>query len=201
MKILNVLFDLVLALTIFVFITNSIVVNTTSRYLYDDINQVPYKEYTLVLGTSKNGKAGINPYFKYRMEAAALLYQKGKTEKIIVSGDNHIKTYNETEDMHDYLVQLGVPSKAIIKDYAGFRTLDSVLRAKKVFQCQSLIIVSQKFHNQRAVFIAKNHEMDVVAYNAEDVGGGKTLTHFRELFAKTLVLIDLYILNRGPKFL
>jgi SanA protein len=155
----------------------------------------------LVLGSGKNGRNGINLYFKYRMEAAAELYFQGKVKKLIVSGDNHIKTYDETTDMADYLIDLGVPDHDIIRDYAGFRTLDSVVRAKKVFNCKSLIIVSQKFHNQRAVFIARHHNIDAVGYNAQDVQSKNNFTHWREFAAKFGTIIDLFLLNRQPKFL
>ena len=92
---------------------------------------VPEKECALVLGANKSGKNGINKYFQYRMEAAADLYFHKKEKKIIVSGDNHIKCYDETTDMAEYLIGLGIPDSVIIRDYAGFRTLDSVVRSKK----------------------------------------------------------------------
>lgn len=154
-----------------------------------------------MLGSGKNGRFGINPYFKYRMEAAAELYLNRKVKKLVVSGDNHIKSYNETTDMAEYLISLGVPDEDIIRDYAGFRTLDSVVRAKKVFNCKSLIIVSQKFHNQRAVFIARHYRIDAVGYNAQDVQSKNNFTHWREFAAKFGTIIDLYLLNRQPKFL
>src|SRR5205085_2867101 len=135
---------------------------STEKHLYNRIEDLPEKDVALVLGTSKNGRYGINTYFKHRMIAAADLYFSGKVKKILVSGDNHIKTYDETTDMAEYLIDLGVPDKAIIRDYAGFRTFDSVVRAQKVFHCNSLIIVSQNFHNQRAVFIAHHFGIDAV---------------------------------------
>lgn len=181
--------------------SNCVIIYSTSKYLYDSIDELPQKEFGLVLGSGKNSRFGINLYFKYRMEAAAELYFEGKVKKLIVSGDNHIKTYDETTDMANYLIDLGVPDRNIIRDYAGFRTLDSVVRAKKVFNCKSLIIVSQKFHNQRAVFIARHHNIDAVAYNAQDVPSKNNFTHWREFAAKFGTIIDLFILNRQPKFL
>ena len=89
----------------------------------------------------------------------------------------------------------------IVRDYAGFRTLDSVIRAKKVFNCSSLIIVSQKFHNQRAVFIARKNGIDAVGYNSKDVTSKNNLTHLREIGAKFMAIIDIFVLNRQPKFL
>lgn len=181
--------------------SNCLIIFSTSNHLYDSIDAVPKKEFALVLGAGKKGKYGINLYFKYRMEAAAELYFEGKVKKLIVSGDNHVSTYDETTDMANYLVGLGVPTDDIIRDYAGFRTLDSVVRAKKVFNCKSLIIVSQKFHNQRAVFIARHYNIDAVGYNARDVQSKNNFTHWREFAAKFGTIIDLYLLNRQPKFL
>ncbi len=181
--------------------SNCLIIWSTHNDLFDTIEEVPQKEFALVLGSGKNGHHGINLYFKYRMEAAAELYFNKKVKKLIVSGDNHLKTYDETTDMAEYLIGLGVPEKDIIRDYAGFRTLDSVIRAKKVFNCKSLIIVSQKFHNQRAVFIAKHHNIDAVGYNAQDVPSKNNFTHWREFAAKFGTVIDLFLLNRQPKFL
>lgn len=174
---------------------------STESYLYDSIETVPSKEYALVLSANKNGKFGINQYFQYRMEAVANLYFNKKVKKIIVSGDNHIKTYDETTDMANYLIAMGVPDSVIIRDYAGFRTLDSVVRSKKVFNCKSLIIVSQKFHNQRAVFIAHQNGIDAVGYNAKDVESKNNLTHLREIGAKFVAVLDLFVFCRQPKFL
>ena len=174
---------------------------STEEFLYDTVEMVPEREYALVLGANKNGYYGINNYFKYRMEAASSLYFNGKVKRIIVSGDNHIKTYDETTDMAEYLIGLGVPDAVIIRDYAGFRTLDSVVRAKKVFHCNSLIIVSQEFHNQRAVFIANQYGIDAVGFNAQDVRSKKNFTHWREIAAKFLTILDLYLFNTQPKFL
>ena len=169
--------------------------------LYSDIDNVPSKEFALVLGTSKAGRGGTNLYFKYRMEAAAELYHAKKVKKIIVSGDNHIKSYDEPTDMENYLLSLGVPNSAIIKDYAGFRTLDSVIRAQKVFNAQSLIIISQEFHNKRALCIAKHNNLDAIAYNAKDVKRRLGSFHWRELLARPLMVLDIFLFNTQPKFL
>ncbi len=182
-------------------LANTIVKLQVKNQLYTTLDHVPFREVGLVLGANKKGRNGLNPYFKYRMEAAAALYLNGKVNRIIVSGDNHIKSYNETDDMRDYLVTLGVPKSAITCDYAGFRTLDSVVRAKKVFGCHSLTIISQAFHNQRAVYIANQNGLDAVGFNAKDVGSRKNLTHIREVFAKLLVVLDVHLFNRKPRFL
>lgn len=179
---------------------NYIIISKSEPYLFDQVKELPHKKTALVLGTIK-GSNGINPYFKYRMEAAAELYFEGKIEQILVSGDNHVVGYDEPTDMANYLVNLGVPRSVIILDYAGFRTLDSVIRAKKVFNCSELIIVSQKFHNQRAVYAARAIGIDAVGYNATDVRSKNNFTHYREIVSKFVMILDLHAFHTEPKFL
>jgi len=177
------------------------ITRTTEKQLYSNINEIPANRVGLVLGTSillKNGK--YNPYFIYRMEAAAELFHSGKVEFLIVSGDNHIKGYDEPQDMEDYLINLGVPSSKVIKDYAGFRTFDSVIRANKVFGQTKLTIISQKFHNERALFICNHNNIEAIAYNAKSV----TFTQrnsIREYLAKFKAVLDVFVLRTKPKFL
>ncbi|MFI5150051.1 MAG: vancomycin high temperature exclusion protein [Bacteroidia bacterium] len=179
-------------------------VNSSTRTrIYSDLNLIPENEVALLLGTSKNeGEGYINLFFKYRIQAAAALYKAGKIHAIIVSGDNHAEGYDEATDMRDALMALGVPEKAITLDYAGFRTLDSVVRCKKIFGVTKLTIISQEFHNQRAVFIASRYGMDAVAFNAKDVPTQYALrTTIREYFARFKAVLDLYVLHTSPKFL
>lgn len=192
---------LFLAGVLCLWISHKQVVLQTKSQIYTTIEAVPFRPYGLVLGASKDGKNGLNPYFKNRMDATLLLYEAQKIDTIIVSGENSSNTYNETQDMTDYLVEHGVPRSKIIRDFAGFRTLDSVVRSKKVFGCDSLIIISQEFHNQRALYIANYYGIQAIAYNAKDASSSFNLTHIREYFAKFLVLIDLHILKTKPIFL
>lgn len=136
-----------------------------------------------------------------RMEAAITLFKAGKVKRILVSGDNHISSYNETDDMANYLIENGIPKSAIIKDYAGLRTFDSVIRANRVFGFNSITIISQQFHNQKALFIANYMDLDAVAFNAKDVNSKNNYTHYRSYLAKCLAIFDLYIIKRKPKFL
>jgi SanA protein len=163
---------------------------------------MPFNNIGLVLGTSKYTTGGINLYYKYRIEAAAELYFKGKIKHIIVSGDNHINGYNEPEQMKASLIKLGVPSNKITCDYAGLRTLDSVVRLKKIFMTQKVTIISQKFHLQRALFIAQHYNIDAIGYCSKDVGDNyNRTTQFRELFARSKAVLDLYVLRTKPKYL
>lgn len=187
---------------IFLLTSNIIIVSSTKSKIYASVSEVPYNDIGLVLGTSKYTKGGINLYYKYRMESAAELYFNGKIKHIIVSGDNHVNGYNEPEQMKQSLVKLGVPAERITCDYAGLRTLDSVVRLKKIFMTQKVTIISQKFHLQRALFIAQYYKIEAVGYCSKDVGSKyNRTTQFRELLARSKAMLDLYVLGTKPKHL
>ncbi len=166
-------------------------------YCYDEIEMVPRHRVGLVLGT----KAGGNPYFTHRIEAAASLYRTGAVEHLIVSGDNGRASYNEPMDMRTALIAAGVDSSDITLDFAGFRTMDSVVRALKVFGQNEFIVVSQRFHNERAVYIAQEHCIKAIGFNADDVDARRGLrTIVREKFARAKVFVDLFF-GVEPHFL
>lgn len=172
--------------------------------IFTRLEAVPTNDVGLVLGTSrllKNGKP--NLHFNQRIAATTSLYHAGKVRHLLVSGDNHVVTYNEPEDMRAALVSAGIPAEAISCDYAGFRTLDSVVRAKEVFGLTSCTIISEEFHCPRAVWIARNHGLDAIAFAAPDVSlkGWSLRATIREKLARGWCSIDLYLLHRGPKFL
>jgi len=174
----------------------------TKERLYSDLQTIPSKKVALVLGTGKHLKGGSpNPYFKYRIEAAARLYKAGKVKHILVSGDNNTKYYNEPIHMRADLMSQGVPAEAITLDYAGFRTLDSIVRAKEIFSQNDFIIVSQSFHNERALFICDFYGIKAIAFNAEDFPVDFFKTPLREYFARLRAVLDLYVLQTQPKFL
>lgn len=172
-------------------------------FVFSNVADVPANKVALVLGTSQYLADGrTNLYFEYRIKAAAQLYKAGKVQYVIVSGDNKAHNYNEPRAMKRALVKLGIPEEKIYLDYAGFRTLDSVVRAREIFGQDKYVIVSQPFHNKRAVFIARRRGMEPVAYNAKDVelhSGFKT--QVREKFARVKVFLDLYVLQKQPYFL
>ena len=155
----------------------------------------------LFLGAKKLGNRD-NLYFKYRIQAAAELWHAGKVEFLIVSGDNREKYYNEPVDMRNALIEQGVPKDKIVYDFAGLRTLDSVVRAKKIFGLTEITLVSQKFQNERAAYIAKANGMNVVGYNARDVEGyAARKTEDREVLARVKMWLDVNITNEQPKHL
>ncbi|WPO82515.1 ElyC/SanA/YdcF family protein [Chryseobacterium sp. JJR-5R] len=162
---------------------------------------VPETKTGLLLGTSRtldNGQP--NGYFNNRIEATWELYKSGRIQYIIASGDNSRKDYNEPEDMKQALIGKGIPEGHIFMDFAGFRTLDSIVRAKEIFGQHKIIVISQKFHNERAVFLARQNGIDAFGFNAADVNkyaGFKT--NVREYLAKSKAYLDL-LLGVEPKF-
>lgn len=190
-------------LPLFLVFTPSIVVWANgSKKSFNNTSEVPHKKVGIVLGTTAKVAGRDNLYFKYRMDAAAELYQAGKVDCFIVSGANPSAYYNEPKAMAEAMVTLGIPKDIIIKDYAGFRTLDSVFRAQKVFGVEEAIFVSQAFHNHRAIFIADHIGMNASGYNSKDVPSSHGLRiRAREVLARVKMFLDLHILKTQPKFL
>jgi len=169
---------------------------------FSDASKIQENNVGLVLGTSKylsNGR--INLYFKYRIDATVELFTKGKIDFILVSGDNGNKHYDEPSDFKNELVLQGIPEHKIFLDYAGFRTLDSMVRAKAIFGLDSITVISQRFHNERAIYLAEQHGLAAVGYNAKDLSGNYGLkTQIREYFARTKAIVDI-LFKVQPKFL
>lgn len=181
---------------------NRRVTNSAMGKCYDEVGLIPHNKVGLLLGTAPRlGNGCRNAYFDYRIEATVNLYKAGKIDYVLISGDNRKQDYNEPEEMRNALVAGGIPSEKIVLDYAGFRTLDSVVRADKVFGQKSFTIISQKFHNERALYLAEYFGIDAIALNAKDVSafwGFKTKC--REVLARVKLFIDLQI-GKQPKFL
>ncbi|MEQ9403783.1 MAG: ElyC/SanA/YdcF family protein [Cyclobacteriaceae bacterium] len=189
------------SVVLFILITNIWVVSSTADNIYSE-EDIPGNKVALVLGTSKRTIDGSpNRFFVERMSAAAALYGKDKVRHLLVSGDNSSKYYNEPRDMLNALGDLNIPDKDITMDFAGFRTLDSVVRSKEVFGQDSITIVTQQFHCYRSLFIANKFGIKAIAYSADkDQSIGLSLA-FREILARSFAVADLYIFQRKPKFL
>lgn len=174
----------------------------SEEFLYTSTDSIPECKTAVLLGTSKFMANGSKNYFFYnRITAAETLFKSGKIRAIIISGDNSLSYYNEPADMKKELMKAGIPDSVIYLDYAGFRTFDSMIRAKEVFGQTKFIVVSQQFHNERAVFIARKYGIEAYGFNAEDVSAYSGFkTKVRELFARVKVFIDVYT-NKQPKFL
>lgn len=182
---------------------NLIVERSAEGKVFSDIKSVPHRKVALLLGTSPLNRLGRpNTYFTNRILTAAELYRSGKIDYIIASGDNHTRKYDETTAMRDSLIARGVPSDRIITDFAGFRTLDSVVRAKEVFGCDSLTIISQADHDARALYIAKANGIDAVAVEAPILAGRlvRIRLAIREWLARDKMMLDL-LFGRKPHFL
>lgn len=181
---------------------NQSIKEDASVYIYDDLTKVPAKKAALVLGTAKYFYGRENYFYNYRIDAAAKLFKSGKVKAIVISGDNGSKSYDEPTDMKKDLIKAGVPEKYITLDYAGFSTLDSVVRAEVIFDLKDYIIVSQKFHLERAIYIAKSKGQDVVGFAAKDLKNtlAAKKMQYREYLARTKAFLDLYILHTDPKF-
>jgi SanA protein len=195
---------LVLLPVLFIITACNIIISRYARdKLYNDVNSIPENKCGLMLGTSKYiSKGKPNPYFTARVQAAAALYRAGKIRYLIISGDNRHVSYNEPREMRRALVAEGIPDSILYSDYAGFRTFDSMVRAKEIFGQTRITIITQPFHNMRAVFIAKHFGIEAIGFNAADVSTARGLkTQFREVFARTKVFLDIYILKTKPKFL
>jgi SanA protein len=181
---------------------NISVTRVSKSYITDDITKVVTNKTGLLLGTSRNLKNGNkNDFFFNRIDATVRLFKTGKIQNIIISGDNSKTDYNEPLDMKAELMKRGIPDTIIYLDYAGFRTLDAVVRAKEIFGQNSFIIISQKFHNERAVFLARKFGIIAFGYNAMEVSAYNGFkTKLREVFARDKMFIDL-IFGVKPKFM
>lgn len=206
MRKLRIFFFVLMALTAGViatiFICYKTVKHSADGRLYTDVRQVPYNKVGLLLGTTKYmGGGGINPYYHYRIEAAAQLAKAGKVKYIIASGDNSTHQYNEPQEMKEDLIKAGVDSSHIFLDYAGFRTFDSMIRLREIFGQDSVTVISQKFHNERAIYIASREGIHAIGFNARDVNREQGMrVQSREKLARVKVFVD-YLLGEDPKFL
>jgi SanA protein len=184
-------------------IANYHVITANSPRLCTEISALPECAVGLVLGTSASLRDGrANLHFLSRIDAAAALYRAGKVKHLLVSGDNRHQNYNEPAMMRAALIARGVPNAAITSDFAGFRTLDSVIRAKSVFGLHHCIIITQRYHNTRALEIARASGLDAWGYCAADVEFRHSIqTECREVLARTVTILDLYVWHRQPHFL
>jgi SanA protein len=175
---------------------------TTQGRTYSEISLMPYRKVGVLLGCSRclpDGKS--NLFFSYRVAAAAQLFKAHKIDYLIVSGDNQKVGYDEATDMKQALINANVPTERIYCDFAGFRTLDSIVRAKDVFLQNRITVISQEFHNQRAIYIAGHQGIDALGFNARDVDSCHSLrTRFREKLARVKTVLDVYVLGTQPQF-
>jgi SanA protein len=197
-----ILLALIVFTVLLVLISNYTIEKQTKNQTFFNPSEIKKNKVGLVLGTSKFLKNGnINLYFKYRIDATVTLYKNNKIDFVLISGDNGNKAYDEPTDFKNELIKNGIPESKIFLDYAGFRTLDSVVRAKEIFNQDNITIISQQFHNERAIYLAKQHGINAIGFNAKDVSGRYGIrVKAREYLARTKVFIDI-LLGVKPKFL
>jgi SanA protein len=198
----SVLITLV-SVVLLVCITNLWVVQSTADKVFSHTDVLPSNNVAVVLGTSHklvNGKP--NPFFEYRIKMATALFESGKVKHLIVSGDNRTRYYNEPLEMKKALMKSGVPDSVITLDYAGLRTLDTIVRCKEIFGQDTITIITQPFHCYRALFISNYYDMNAVAVMTEDPDPDSAIrVRIREYFARAIAVLDLYVFKTSPRHL
>ena len=200
-KLLKITGILVTIPLLVIFLCNFIIESSAKHKTFSSIENIPKNRVGLVLGTSKKLLSGhANPYYTNRIKATVALFEANKIDYVLVSGDNGTIYYNEPSTIKKDLIAKGIPVGKIFLDYAGFRTLDSMVRANVVFGLDSVTVISQKFHNERAIYLANQKGLNAIGFNAKDLKGKQGFkVQFREYFARVKVFIDL-VLNTEPKF-
>ena len=180
---------------------NLLIILSTRSQLHDKTDLLRSSELGIVLGTSRlTTKGEKNSFFEERINAGAMLIQQKKVARVLVSGDNETRYYNEPKDMSQALLERGIRDSLILKDAAGLRTFDSIYRLKSVFGEEEVIIVTQRFHAYRALFIANHFGIKAQAFEAKKPTNPGYIVYLREWIARPLALWDLYIVNRQPKY-
>lgn len=190
-------------LSALILVANLWVILSTSSRVFKNPAEIKDHSVAIVLGTSYKTRSGKpNPFFTNRIKMAAELYKSGRVKQFLLSGDNRSKYYNEPSEMRTALIRNGVPASAITRDFAGFRTLDSIVRSKEIFGQDKIVIITQPFHSYRALFISDYYHIDAVALVAREPGIKATLrVNIREFFARPMAIIDLYFLKTEPHHL
>lgn len=177
---------------------NQAVIQFSKGRIYDNVKEIPYKEVGLLLGTSPTTvNGGTNIYYTYRIDAAVKLYKAKKISRILISGDGKEKSYDEPKYMRRELIKRGIPAHKITLDKKGLRTYDSVINAKGTFGLSNFTVISQRFQNERAIYLAGHNDIDAIGFNAKDApnqkGKSAIKVRIREVFAKVKVFMDLIL--------
>lgn len=184
----------------FIFIIDQSIGFYVRENIYTDSDDIPYRPYGVVLGTSKYVvNKGLNPFYDNRLKSAKQLFDNHKINYLLLSGDNRTHQYNEPRNMIRDLKKMGIDEQFLFPDYAGFRTLDSIIRAKEVFHAEPMTIITQRFHCERALFIAQYYKINAICFAAPDPEVD-TLVRLRDVFARFLMLWELFI-EKEPHFL
>lgn len=170
--------------------------------IYNTVEDIPYNKVGLLLGTSPVTPQGEhNYYFDNRIQATAELYHNGRISRIIASGGDYSKRENGCNEliaMQDSLMAYGVPDSVITLDYQGLRTLNSIVKAKTIYGLDSITIISQKYHNERAIWLAEHYGLYAIAYNAPtpDITNKRIKNISREFLARAKMFLDIIMHNQ-----
>jgi SanA protein len=188
-------------IVLMIFICNKIITDNARGKLYGDSKSIPFNRVGLLLGTAPYLTGGKhNPYYVYRVEAAAKLLKENKIKYLVISGDNSRADYNEPLSMRTDLINAGIDSSVIFLDYAGFRTFDSIVRLKEIFGQDSVTVISQRFHNERAIYTASKKGISAIGFNATGINYASDVRiQLREKLARVKVFLDCWF-GKKPKF-
>ena len=177
-----------------------------SGRIYDDVKDIPHNKYALLLATSPITPGGAhNFYFDNRIKATEELYKAGKVDYIIASGGDYTNDHkfgcDEPAAIRDSLVARGIPEDRIILDYDGTRTLNSIIKAKQVYKLDSVTLISQKYHNERAIYLSDKNGIYAIGYNAapSHIRRNRIKNTVREIFARPKMFLD-FVLIDSPEF-
>lgn len=205
-KMIWIIFGVIIAIIIVIITCYMIVECKASGKTYDMVADVPHREVGLLLGTSpRTPENAPNYYFINRITATAELYKAGKIDKVIASGGDYSSRpgggYDELVAMRDSLIDHGIPDSVIILDYDGTRTLNSIVKAKEVYGEECVTLISQKYHNERAIYLASQQGIDAIGYNAKPshIISKRIKNEGREFLARVKLFVDV-ILGEKPKF-
>jgi SanA protein len=193
-----------LACLFIIAISNIVIITSTKKYIIHEIDDLPKNYVALVLG-AKTYKDHLSNVLEDRVNAGIALKEKGIVEKLLLSGDHREKRYDETNSMKRYVLQNDpqINKADIFLDHAGFDTYDSIVRAKKIFEIDSMIIVTQDFHIYRSVFIARNKGINAIGYALDESKYSKMIRfswQVREALARVKAVFNV-MANSKPKFL
>lgn len=195
--ILTSVLSLIIAI-LFVLGLKAYIERDTQHLIFEDISLVPSSETVIVLGASVHSDGKLSPILKDRVDTALELYRNKKVKRFLVTGDHSTDDYNEVNAMGNYLMKRGIPESKILLDHAGLDTYDSMYRSNAVFGVEDAIVVTQKFHLPRTIFIAKGLDLPYKGFAARS-HSYKTTNKIerRELLANLKALYEV-LLKKEP---
>ena len=204
MKQLLMLLGALLLLAVLLWVAGNLwVLSHSAPYIQSNVAHCQSQRIGVVFGTSSWTRTGVrNPHFNARMDTAARLIHSGRVRHLLLSGDNRTRAYNEPRAMWHDLNKRGVAPEQLTMDFAGFSTFDTLARAQDVFQVDKAVLITQRWHLPRAIYIARARGMEVTGCVASaGAVAGEWRLRLRESLARVAALGDLYLWGREPYFL